>query len=181
MVKSRLEGWSCCLRRCRYYGKYQNYRGRYPISRRQGIGGDIRDSLYRLPKHSFEWKIAAYRAVVAAITYNEQRHLTTGARWFPTFVFCQPGKLMSCRGNLLIGRIRSGGEEFDVVRGPIYSGLGYGLGCFYSGNGVSDAWTHVSFRSVGSRKAATYISKQFGKLLFEVSYGGTNCDWEWIA
>ena len=41
---------------------------------------DILDSLSRLPKDSFEWKIAAYRAVVAAVTYNEQRHLTTGER-----------------------------------------------------------------------------------------------------
>lgn len=147
----------------------------------KGICGSILDSLSRLPEISFEWKIAAYRAVVAAITYNEQRHLATGERWFPTFEFCRPGKLRSCHGDILIGRIRSGGEEFDVVSGPIYSGLGYGLGCFYSGNGLSDAWTHVSFRSVGSRKAARYISKQFGKLLFEVSYGGTNCNWEWIA
>ena len=29
----------------------------------------------------------------------------------------------------------------------------------------------------GSKKAAIYISKQFGKLLFEVIYGGTNCNW----
>lgn len=46
----------------------------------KGICGDIRDSLYRLPRDSFEWKIAAYRAVVAAVTYNEQRHLITGER-----------------------------------------------------------------------------------------------------
>ena len=147
----------------------------------KGICGDILDSLSRLPGDSFEWKIAAYRAVVAAVTYNEQRHLTTGERWFPTIEFCRPGKLGNCYGDTVVGRIKSEGEEFDVVGGCANPGTGAGLGGFDSGDGVSPAWTLVGFRSVGSKKAAMYISKQFGKLLFEVSYGGTNCDWRWIA
>lgn len=142
---------------------------------------DILDSLSRLPKDSFEWKIAAYRAVVAAVTYNEQRHLTTRERWFPTIEFCRPGKLKNCYGDIVIGRIKSEGEEFDVVGGGADDGTNVGLGGFGSVLGVSNAWASVGFRSVGSKKAALYISKQFGKLLFEVSYGGTNCNWEWIA
>lgn len=144
------------------------------------ICGDILDSLSRLSRDSFEWKIAAYRAVVAAITYNEQRNLTTGERWFPTIEFCRSGKLKNCCGDTIVGRIKSEGEEFDVVGGSAYDGSNAGLGCFGSFNGVSFVWTTVGFRSVGSKKAALYISKQFGKLLFEVSYGGTNCNWEWI-
>ena len=142
---------------------------------------DILDSLYRLPKYSFEWKIAAYRAVVAAVTYNEQRHLTTGERWFPTIEFCRPGKLKHCCCNIIVGRIKSEGEEFDVVGGYAYYGANAGLSFFRSHYGVSGAWAPVGFRSVGSKKAALYISKQFGRLLFEVSYGGTNCDWIWMA
>lgn len=142
---------------------------------------EILDSLYRLPKYSFEWKVAAYRAVVAAVTYNEQRNLTTGERWYPTIEFCRPGKLEDCCGDTIIGRIKSEGEEFDVVGGYASAGTGVGLGRFYSDGGVSLARESVSFRSVGSKKAAMYISKQFGKLLFEVSYGGTNCDWRWMA
>lgn len=38
---------------------------------------DLQYILYKIPKTSFEWKVAAYRAVVAAVTYNE---LTTGER-----------------------------------------------------------------------------------------------------
>lgn len=147
----------------------------------KGICEDILYSLSRLPKDSFEWKIAAYRAVVAAVTYNEQRHLTTGERWFPTIEFCRPGKLNNCCGDIVVGRIKSEGEEFDVVGGSADYGAAAGLGCFGSSNGVSDSWAGVGFRSVGSEKAALYISKQFGKLLFEVSYGGTNCDWRWMA
>lgn len=147
----------------------------------KGICGDIRDSLYRLPKYSFEWKIAAYRAVVAAVTYNEQRHLTTRERWFPTIEFCRPGKLKNCYGDIVVGRIKSEGEEFDVVGGYALYGTNAGLGFFRSFYGASHPWATVGFRSVGSKKAALYISKQFGRLLFEVSYGGTNCDWRWIA
>ena len=142
---------------------------------------DILDSLSRLPKDSFEWKIAAYRAVVAAVTYNEHRHLTTGERWFPTVEFCRPGKLKNCCGDIIVGRIKSEGEEFDVVGGSAGDGAPAGLSLFCSVDGVSHSWTALSFRSVGSKKAALYISKQFGKLLFEVSYGGTNCDWRWMA
>lgn len=143
---------------------------------------DLQYILYKIPKASFEWKIAAYRAVVAVITYNEQRHLTTGERWFPTIEFCRPGKLKNCCGDIVVGRIKSEGEEFDVVGGSAYDGAGasVGLGFFDSDNGVPNVWTAVGFLSVGSKKAAMYISKQFGKLLFEVSYGGTNCDWKWI-
>ena len=142
---------------------------------------DILDSLSRLPKDSFEWKIAAYRAVVAAVTYNEQRHLTTGERWFPTIEFCLPGKLKNCCGDTVVGRIKSEGEEFDVVGGNAADGSTAGLGLFGSRGGVSYSWASFGFRSVGSKKAALYISKQFGRLLFEVSYGGTNCDWRWMA
>lgn len=146
----------------------------------KGICEDILDSLSRLPKDSFEWKIAAYRAVVAAVTHNEQRHLTSGERWFPTIEFCRPGNFKYCCGNITVGRITSEGEELYVVCGHVMDGPGLGLGRFHSG-GVSLAWGGVGFRSVGSKKAAMYISKQFGKLLFEVSYGGTNCNWKWMA
>ena len=144
------------------------------------IGDDILNTLSKLPPNSFEWKIAAYRAVVAAVTYNEQRHLTTGERWFPTIEFCRPRKLKNCCGDIVVGRIKSEGEEFDVVGGRADDGANAGLGDFGSHNGVSFSYADVGFRSVGSKKAALYISKQFGKLLFEVSYGGTNCDWKWV-
>lgn len=142
---------------------------------------DILNSLSRLPENSFEWKVAAYRAVVAAVTYNEQRHLTTGERWYPTIEFCRPGKLKNCCGDTILGRIKSEGEEFDVVGGSTSISAWAGLGSFDSSYGVGFSLADVGFRSVGSKKAALYISKQFGKLLFEISYGGTNCDWKWIA
>lgn len=147
----------------------------------KNICGDILDTLFRLPENSFEWKIAAYRAVVAAVTNNEKRYLTTGERWYPTIEFCRPGKLKNCYGDTIVGRIKSEGEEFDVVGGHATYGAYAGLGTFDSDDSVSDAWTDVGFRSVGSKKAALYISKQFGRLLFEISFRGVNCDWQWLS
>lgn len=136
-------------------------------------------SLSRLPENSFEWKIAAYRAVVAAVTYNEQRHLTTGERWYPTIEFCRPGKCNECYGNFIVGLIESEGEDFIVIGNGAHAAAA-GLGGFGSLGSIPDAWADFGFRSVGSEKAARYISKQFGKLLFEISYGGTNCNWRWM-
>lgn len=146
----------------------------------KGICKYILDSLSRLPENSFEWKVAAYRAVVAAVTHNEQRHLTTGERWFPSIEFCHPGKFKNCSGKTILGRIESEGDQFDVVCGSAQVGLHRGLGAFTSNVGVGYSLAGVGFRSVGSKKAAMYISKQFGKLLFELCYGGMNCDWKWI-
>lgn len=145
------------------------------------IGDDILNTLSKLIPNSFEWKVAAYRAVVAAVTYNEQRHLTTGERWFPTIEFCRSDKVKNCWGDTIVGRIKLEEEEFDVVGGSADYGASAGLGGFHSTDGVSSSGIYVGFRSVGSKKAALYISKQFGKLLFEISYGGINCDWKWIA
>lgn len=146
----------------------------------KGICENIRNSLLRLPENSFEWKIAAYRAVVAAVTYNEERYLISGERWYPTIEFCKPGKLKNCYGKTIVGRIESEEGQFDVVGGGVDIGAYTGIGAFNLEKGVADAWIEASFRSVGSEKSALYISKQFGRLLFEISYGGVNCNWKWI-
>lgn len=148
---------------------------------KEKVGNDIVNTLSKLPTNSFEWNVAAYRAVVMAVTHNEKRRLTAGERWFPTVEFCRPGKRKNCWGDTIVGRIESEGEEFDVVGGNASNGAYVGLGCVNSTDGTSTSWTDIAFRSVGSRKAALYISKQFGKLLFEVSYGGTNCNWRWVV
>ena len=126
-------------------------------------------------------KVLEYQIVVAALTNNEERHLTTGDRWFPVVQFCRPQDRKNCWGNVYIGTIKSEGRIYDVVGGVADLGGDAGLGCFHSNNGVSSSGSFISFRSVSaSREIAEHISKYFGKLLFEVHYGGTNCDWKWI-
>lgn len=55
-----------------------------------------------------------------------------------------------------------------------------GLGNFDSSHGISYTVPNIAFYSVSSKEIAQYISEKFGRLLFEVDYGGVNCDWEWI-
>ena len=130
---------------------------------------------------SYIAKVLEYQIVVAALTNNEERHLTTGDRWFPVVQFCRPQDRKNCWGNVYIGTIKSEGKIYDVVGGSAHDGGGAGLGFFGSYHGVSGSTSHIGFRSVSaSREIAEHISKYFGKLLFEVHYGGTNCDWKWI-
>lgn len=141
---------------------------------------DLLEEFQNAPSGSYTEKLAAYRIVVAALTNNEERHLTTGERWFPVIQFCKSGKEENCLGKEIIGSIESEGQKFTVVGGYAINGSSSGLGCFSSYNGVSDSSAHFGFRSVSQREIAKHISKYFGRLLFEVHYGGTNCDWKWL-
>lgn len=130
---------------------------------------------------SYSEKVCQLRIVIAALTNNEERHLTTGDRWFPTIEFCRPGKEKNCYGNTVVGYIRSEGEKYLIVSGHTYIDAYTGLGGFYSYGGVSVAKAFVGFRSVSTKEIAEHIGKYFGRLLFEVQYGGVNCNWEWIG
>lgn len=129
---------------------------------------------------SYEHSVVCYRIVVAALTNNEKRHLTTGNRWYPVVQFCRPKDKDNCWGSVLIGTIESEGERYSVVGGSALYGATAGLGYFTSSNGVSDSSAGIGFRSVSSKEIAQHISTYFGKLLFDVCYGGTNCDWKWV-
>ena len=129
---------------------------------------------------SYEHSVVCYRIVVAALTNNEKRHLTTGDKWYPVVQFCRPKDKNNCWGNVLIGTIESEGVRYSVVGGDANGGASAGLGHFYSGDGVSYSDTSVGFRSVYSKEIAQHISTYFGKLLFDVHYGGTNCGWKWV-
>ena len=129
---------------------------------------------------SYEYSVICYRIVIAALTNNEKRHLTIGDKWYPIVQFCRPKDKNNCLGTVLIGTIESEGAIYSVVGGYTFNGAFAGLGDFYSDDGVSLSYTFVGFRSVSSKEIAQHISTYFGKLLFDVHYGGTNCDWKWI-
>ena len=141
---------------------------------------DLLEEFRNAPSGSYSEKLAAYRIVVAALTNNEERHLTTGERWFPVVQFCKPGKEENCWGKEIIGTIESEGQKFTVVGSYASLGTFAGHGAFLSCVGVSHSWYDVGFRSVSRCEIAEHISKYFGRLLFEVHYGGVNCDWKWV-
>lgn len=129
---------------------------------------------------SYEHSVVCYRIVVAALTNNEKRHLTTGDKWYPVVQFCRPKDKKNCWGDVLIGTIESEGERYSVVGGNASNGANAGLGPFDSHCGVSYSSAYIGFRSVSTKEIAEHISTYFGKLLFDVHYGGTNCDWKWV-
>lgn len=141
---------------------------------------DLLEEFRHAPSGSYSEKLATYRIVVAALTNNEERHLTTGERWFPIVQFCKLGKEENCWGKEIIGTIESEGQKFTVVGGRAGNDSYTGLGLFDSTNDVSYSHTYVGFQSVFRREIAEHISKYFGRLLFEVHYGGVNCDWKWV-
>lgn len=141
---------------------------------------DLLTSYTRAMPGSYEFDVVCYRIVVAALTNNEKRHLTTGNKWYPVVQFCRPKDKNNCWGNVLIGTIESEGARYSVVGGYADGGADAGLGYFVSDDGVSGSLTAVGFRSVSSKEIAQHISTYFGKLLFDVHYGGTNCDWKWV-
>lgn len=141
---------------------------------------DLLTSYTRAMPGSYEFSVICYRIVVAALTNNEKRHLTTGDKWYPVVQFCYSKDKNNCWGSVLIGTIESEGVRYSVVGGYAYNGAYAGLGSFGSLSGVSLSYADVGLRSVSSKEIARHISTYFGKLLFDVHYGGTNCDWKWV-
>ena len=141
---------------------------------------DLITSYIKTMSGSYEYSVVCYRIVVAALTNNEKRHLTTGDKWYPVVQFCRPKDKGNCWGSVLIGTIESEGARYSVMSGSAYNGASAGLGNFGSCNGVSNSIMAIGFQSVSSKEIAQHISTYFGRLLFDVCYGGTNCDWEWV-
>ena len=141
---------------------------------------DLITSYIKAMPNSYELSVVCYRIVVAALTNNEKRHLTTGDKWYPVVQFCRPEDRNNCWGSVLIGTIESEGARYSVVGGGATDGADAGLGYFGSYAGVSSSLARIGFRSVSSKEIAQHISTYFGKLLFDVCYGGTNCGWEWV-
>ena len=141
---------------------------------------DLITSYIKAMPNSYELSVVCYRIVVAALTNNEKRYLTKGDKWYPVVQFCRPKDRNNCWGSVLIGTIESEGARYSVVGGRAYDGTCGGLGIFLSNAGVSRSFANIGFRSVSSKEIAQHISTYFGKLLFDVHYGGTNCDWKWV-
>lgn len=158
----------------------QNFEDALNYLKSQGICQELIKEYESAPAFSYTEKVARYRIVVAALTNNEERHLTTGERWYPVVQFCKPGKEKNCYGDEILGTIVSEGQKYTVVGGSAYNGAFAGLGYFDSSDGVSYSWANVGFRSVSRQDIALHIAKYFGRLLFEVHYGGVNCDWKWV-
>ena len=71
----------------------------------------------------------------------------------------------------VIGKIKSEGEEYNVLGGDAFSGGLAGLGYFASCNGVGDAYADVGFLGCANKEIAQHLGKYFGMLITEAKYG----------
>ena len=71
----------------------------------------------------------------------------------------------------VIGKIKSEGEEYNVLDGYINNGSLAGLGGFDSYDGVGNAIANVGFLGCANKEIAQHLGKYFGMLIIEAQYG----------
>ena len=71
----------------------------------------------------------------------------------------------------VIGKIKSEGEEYNVLGGGANYGARAGLGYLYSSYGVGGAWANIGFLGCANREIAQHLGKYFGMLITEAKYG----------
>ena len=71
----------------------------------------------------------------------------------------------------VIGKIKSEGEEYNVLGDSADDGGNAGLGNFYSVNDVGYAVANIGFLGCASKEIAQHFGKYFGMLITEAKYG----------
>ena len=71
----------------------------------------------------------------------------------------------------VIGKIKSEGEEYNVLGGNACLGGHAGLGGFDSNGGVGDAFADIGFLGCANKEIAQHLGKYFGMLITEAKYG----------
>ena len=71
----------------------------------------------------------------------------------------------------VIGKIKSEGEEYNVLGGYAFGGNSAGLGFFRSDAGVGHAYSDVGLLGCANKEIAQHLGKYFGMLITEAKYG----------
>ena len=71
----------------------------------------------------------------------------------------------------VIGKIKSKGEEYNVLGGGASDGGLAGLGSFDSYDGVGHATAYIGFLGCANKEIAQHLGKYFGMLITEAKYG----------
>ena len=71
----------------------------------------------------------------------------------------------------VIGKIKSEGEEYNVLGGFATDGSAAGLGYFGSNDGVGFAYADVGFLGCANKEIAQHLGKYFGMLITVAKYG----------
>ena len=78
----------------------------------------------------------------------------------------------------VIGKIKSEGEEYNVLGGDATFGGYAGLGYFYYFDGVGHADADIGFLGCVTKEIAQHLGKYFGMLITEAKYAGMIKDFE---
>ena len=70
----------------------------------------------------------------------------------------------------VIGKIKSEGEEYNVLCGITTFSPNVGLGSYSPGNGVGDTYNTVGFLGCANEEIAQHFGKYFGMLITEAKY-----------
>ena len=70
----------------------------------------------------------------------------------------------------VIGKIKSEGEEYNVLGGSADTGGSAGLGCFYSNDSVGYVSANIGFLGCANKEIAKHLGKYFGMLITEAKY-----------
>ncbi|UWH91163.1 MAG: hypothetical protein [Bacteriophage sp.] len=71
----------------------------------------------------------------------------------------------------VIGKIKSEGEEYNVLGGDAINSASANLSCFDSNNGLSVALTDIGLLGCANKDIAKHFGKYFGMLITEAKYG----------
>ena len=71
----------------------------------------------------------------------------------------------------VIGKIKSEGEEYNVLGGYAFGGNSAGFGFFYSPYGVGHAYSDFGLLGCANKEIAKHLGKYFGMLITEAKYG----------
>ena len=136
------------------------------------------DTIYNISKSSAAmFKLNIIRK---ALNLGQDLHLTKNSEdsyiYYPYNPFvtksstCYKSEINSGKMEV-IGKIKSEGEEYNVLGGGAYDGGAAGLGRFYSDIGVGNTFADVGFLGCANKEIAQHLGKYFGMLITEAKYG----------
>ena len=118
--------------------------------------------------------------VKKALNLNRDLHFTNGPKksyiYYPFNLLVSDGSTyyeeeLNSGEMEIIGKIKSEGEEYNVLGGYAFGGNSAGLGFFYSPYGVGHAYSDFGLLGCANKEIAKHLGKYFGMLITEAKYG----------
>ena len=148
------------------------------------LGKDIEHAnfIVNVLKHQSKASAAMYKLNIVrkALNLGQDLHLTKDPEnseiYYPYVPFVTKSStyyksdINSCKMEV-IGKIKSEGEEYNVLGGYAAAGGNAGLGSFSSNFGVGGANANIGFLGCANKEIAQHLSRYFGMLITEAKFG----------